>query len=63
MVTGDRSTNPAPPLRIGAAQLDSQSAIGAETPGRLHLTKLPPLGVGNTRVLDVCAPRVLYNTP
>ena len=32
--------NPVPPLR--AVQPDSQSVVGAEAHGRLHLTKQPP---------------------
>eukprot|EP00976_Prorocentrum_cordatum_P089409 1187705-Prorocentrum_minimum.AAC.3 len=40
MVNGDHSTSPVPPLRT--VQLDSQSVVGAEAPGRLRSTKLPP---------------------
>eukprot|EP00976_Prorocentrum_cordatum_P026113 530089-Prorocentrum_minimum.AAC.1 len=47
MVTGDHSTNPVPPSRNvqlnSDVQLDSQSVVGAEVPGRLRLTKLPLL--------------------
>eukprot|EP00959_Pyramimonas_sp_CCMP1952_P081348 1699768-Pyramimonas_sp.AAC.1 len=39
MVTGNHSTNPAPPLRT--VQFDSRYVVGAEAHGRLHLTKLP----------------------